>query len=180
MEVVHTIIKEETKGKALEELKALAIQEKSNIFVAIDDGRIHTDLIEDLIIFENQSRNQSLVVNKNESYKIFKEIFCLKSFEREKRSIYMQRKILQTYKESYLYPFSHNIIRRYLKIPIGTWSKLKKEVEMMEGGLKIPKCRNNSKPSLGEKEKDFIKAIVKPPTYPLTINSILVWNTSST
>ena len=43
---------------------------------------------------------------------------------------------------------------------------------MMEGGLKILKCRHNSKPSLGEKEKDFIKSIVKPPTYSLTISSI--------
>ena len=62
----------------LEELKALAIQEKSNLFAAIDEGRIHTDLMEELIIFEDQSRNQSLVVSKRESYKIFKEILCFK------------------------------------------------------------------------------------------------------
>ena len=88
MEVVHTIIKEEKKGMELEELKALTIQEKSNLFAAIDEGRIHTDLMEDLIIFEDQSWNQSLAVSKSESYKIFKEILCLKSFDRKKRSRY--------------------------------------------------------------------------------------------
>ena len=39
----------------LEELKALTIKEKSNLFAAIDEGRMNTDLMEDLIIFEDQS-----------------------------------------------------------------------------------------------------------------------------
>ena len=156
----------------LEEIKALAIKEKSNLFAAIDEGRIHIDLMEDLIIFEDQSCNQSLAVSKSESNKIFKEILCLKLFDRKKRSRYTKENLTDIQRILSFYPFFHNIIRRYIKIPIGTWSKLKKEIKMMEGGLKIPKRRHSSKPSLGEKEKDFIKAIVKPPTYPLIINSI--------
>ena len=101
MEVVHTIIKEETKGMALEELKALAIQEKSNLFAAIDEGRIHTDLMEDLIIFEDQSWNQSLAVSKSESYKISKKYSASNRLTGRKEAD-IQRKILQSYKESYL------------------------------------------------------------------------------
>ena len=108
-------------------------------------------------------------MSKSESYKIFKEILCLKSFDRKKRSRYTNENLTDLQRILSLYPLSHNIIRRCLKIPIDIWSKLKKEVEMMEGGLKILKCRHSSKPSLSEKEKVFIKSIVKPPTYPLTI-----------
>ena len=103
---------------------------------------------------------------------VFNEIKSLKIYKRKKRSRYSKEYLIDLQIILSLYPKFHNIIRRCLKIPIGIWSKLKKEVEMIEGGSKMPKCRRSIKPSLSEEQKDFIKTIIKPPTHPQTIDSI--------
>ena len=157
---------------AIKDLKELAKNEKSNLFSIIEEDRIHHDLMEDLIIFEEQNKDPLPVGFKSESYKMFKEINNLQSFRRKKRSRYSNEYLSELKTILSSYPESQQTIRRCLKIPIGTWYRLKKEMKMIDYGSKFSKRRQNNKYSFNDKEKNFIKKLVKPPTFPLTLNRI--------
>ena len=172
MTITRKIIKEETKHTTLQEIKELADSEKLSLFETIDENHIHNNFIEDLIIFEEQSHNQLPTEFGSETYKVFKEINNLKSFGRKKRSWYTKENLVELKTILLKYPHFHKIIRKRLNIPIGTWNKLKREVEMLSTNKWIPKWRRNAMHSLSDKEKDFVQRLLIPPTTPLTKNKI--------
>ena len=115
----------------LQENKELDDNEKLSLFVTIDENHIHNNFIDDLIIFEEQNHNRLLTEFGSETYKIFKEINNLKSFSRKKRSWYAKENLDELKTILLKYHHYHKIIRKRLNIPIGTWSKLKREAEML-------------------------------------------------
>ena len=157
---------------SLQEIKELAVNEKSNLFAIIDENHIQQNFIEDLIIFDEQSRSLMPTEFGSETYKAFKEINDLKSFERKKRSWYTKENLIELKTILIKYPHFNSIIRKRLKIPIGTWGKLKKEVEMLSINQWISKRRKNAKYFLDNDENNLVKTLLKPPTTPLTINTI--------
>ena len=115
----------------LQEIKELAVNEKSNLFVIINENHIQHNFIEDLIIFDEQSQSLMPTEFGSETYKVFKEINDLKSFDRKKRSWYTKENLIKLKTISLKYLHFHYIIQKRLKIPIGTRGKLKKEVEIL-------------------------------------------------
>ena len=70
------------------------------------------------------------------------------------------------------YPFHHSVIRKALQIPISSYQKLKKELEV--DGLNIAENLSDGKDrrSVNDEERIYIQRLLKSPAFPITIQEI--------
>ena len=94
----------------IQEIKGLAVQEKSNLFAIIDENQIHSSFMKDLIIFEEQQHNPMPSDFRSETYKVFKAVNNLQSFGRKKRCWYTMENMTELKEILLSYPNSHHII----------------------------------------------------------------------
>ena len=128
--------------------------------------------MDDLIIFDDHNNQLLKESSRSKTYQLYIQISSLKSFTRTYRRRYTKENFIELNHIQTLFPNSESTVRKALKIPLGTWSKLLNEIKMMDQRLRVPKCRHNLSSVLKAEEKEFIKDLIKPPTHPLTVNWI--------
>ena len=107
----------------------------------------------------------------SETYKVLKTETILNHLV-GKREADIQKKLAELKTILLKYPYYHKIIRKRLNIPIDTWNKLKREVEMLKTNKRILTWRRNEMYRLSDKEKEFVQRLLIPATTFLAINKI--------
>ena len=127
----------------MEDLIELTKSEEAKLLQTIEERRIHHSLMDDLIIFDDHNNQLRKEPSRRKTLQLYMQISSLKSFTRTYRRRYIKENLIELNHILTLFPNSESTVRKALKIPLGTWSKLLNEIKKTDQGLRVKKCRHN-------------------------------------
>ena len=164
-------MKEETQSLNHSQLKELMDQNVEKLLTRINEQNIDVDLNEGLNFSETEEDKEVKELSSR-YYDLFKDIqsTSLKSKRKRVRFNETQRVELKILLSKY--PDEHQAIRKALKIPWSTFSRLKRESIDNIWRRRDIKYSTSSITTLDLEQKAYIKRLMQPPTFPITVNEI--------
>ena len=168
----HYIIKEEVKWMSSQNVKRLTTD---SIKLLWRDGGREDQLLEafgqlDIDADKLQQDHDIQQIDKGKS--LYNDIFFLKEWKRDKRKWYASEYIEQIRDLIRKYPNNYQAIIKTLQIPKSAYYRLMKTPSNLKT-IELDKRRKiRDFARLTELEQAYVKALVKPPTEPITVDHI--------
>ena len=168
----HKFIKEELNSLNESELMDEAENERSLLLNKINEINLTRMFEEDLIIFDRQNEAEPEEVEASENYRLFKGMKSLTLWDKKwnKRYSKAQKRELEELLDKY--PNKHQSIRKFLEIPSSTFHMMKKDLFCNKDAPRPTNVDKSSSVGLEDKEKIFIRKLLNPPAFPITILEI--------
>ena len=156
----------------VEELKDLWNDEKQALLNQINENSIHVDFEEHMNIDDSHQINQRENSNNPEKFNLFNCLTKSTLYQRKKGKWFTSQQILELSQLLNDFPNDHRWIRLALKIPSSSFMRLKTEIKELYTNHCFNRRSVRWSPLMSRMQELYIKNLVEPPIYPLTIDKI--------
>ena len=147
-------------------------QNVEKLLTRINEQNIDVDLREGLIISETEEDKEVKELSNSRYYDLFKDIQSTSLRNKRKRSRFNKTQRAELKILLNKYPVEHQKIRKALKIPWTTFNRMKRESIDNIWRRRDIKYNAGLITTLDLKQKTYIRRLVNPPTFPITIKEI--------
>ena len=144
-------------------------QNVEKLLTRINEQNIDVDLREGLIISETEEDKEVKELSNSRYYDLFKDIQSTSLKNKRKRSRFNKTQRAELKILLNKYPVEHQKIRKALKIPWTTFNRMKRESIDKIWRRRDIKYNAGLITTLDLKQKTYIRRLVNPPTFPITI-----------
>ena len=149
-----------------------AENERSLLLNKINEINLTRMFEEDLIIFDRQNEAEPEEVEASENYRLFKDMKSLTLWDKKWNKWYSKAQKRELEELLDKYPNKHQSIRKFLEIPSSTFHMMKKDLFCKKDAPRPTNVDKSPSVGLEDKEKIFIRKLLNPPAFPITILEI--------